>query len=65
LACNSLEQKFFEAERKYEFDKARPTYRDAYIDAIEAAVAGGCYNDNVDILQFYRNKIDELKVGKE
>jgi hypothetical protein len=65
LACNSLEQKVFEAERKYEFGDRAPAYRNPYADAIEAAIAGGCYDGNADILQIYRNKIEEVKARRE
>jgi uncharacterized membrane protein YwzB len=64
LACQSLEQRVFEAERKYEFADRAFSYRDPYIDAIEAAIAGGCYG-NADILQTYRNKIEAMKAGRE
>jgi len=40
-------------------------YRAPYIDAIEAAIAGGCFNDNADILQAYRDKIEDVKAGRE
>ena len=65
LACNSLEQRVFEAERKYEFGDHAPAYRNPYADAIEAAIAGGCYDGNADILQIYRNKIEEVKGRRE
>ena len=65
LACGALQQKMFEAERKYEFADRAQTYRAPYIDAIEAVIAGGCYNDNTDILQAYRNKIEDVKAGRE
>jgi hypothetical protein len=65
LACNSLEQNVLEAERKYEFGDRGPAYRGPYIDAIEAAIAGGCYDDNADLLQAYRNKIGDVKAGRE
>jgi uncharacterized membrane protein YwzB len=65
LACNSLEQKVFEAERKYEFGDRAPTYRGPYVDAIEAAIAGGCYDGNAELLRIYRNKIEEPKARRE
>lgn len=65
LACGPLEQKMFEAERKYEFADRAPDYRGPYIETIEAAIAGGCFDDNADILQAYRNKIEDVKAGRE
>jgi hypothetical protein len=65
LACGRLEQKMFEAERKYQFADRAPAYRRPYIDAIEAAIAGGCFDDNAAILQAYRNKIEDVKTGRE
>jgi len=65
LACSSLQQSVSEAERKYEFGDRAPAYRSPYVDAIEAAIAGGCYDGNADILQTYRNKTEAVKSGRE
>ena len=65
LACGPLEQKLFAAERKYEFADHAPAYRAPYIDAIEAAIAGGCFDGNPDLRQVYRDKITEVKAGRD
>jgi hypothetical protein len=61
LACAPLNQRLFEAERKYEFANRGPAYRNGYIAAIEAVIAGACYSDNEDILEAYRRDIDRVK----
>jgi hypothetical protein len=65
LACRPLEQRVFEAERKYEFGDRSLTYRDPFIQAIEIAIAAGCYDGNSETLQAYRNKIGEVKAGRQ
>lgn len=64
LACGPLEQKKYEAEAKYEFGDHGATYRAAYIAAIEALIAGNCYEGNADILAEYRREIEEAKAAK-
>jgi len=41
-----------------------PTYRDAYVAAIEAVIAGDCYEENVDILAEYRCEIEQANAGR-
>jgi len=65
LACGPLEQKMFEAERKYEFADRGPAYRGPYIDAIEAAIAGACFDGSPDLQQIYRDKIMDVKAGRD
>jgi len=63
VACRALDQKLYESERKYEFDQHGPTYRNAYIAALDAMITAKCGDNQAD-LDSYRRRIENAKADK-
>lgn len=63
LRCNASRSRIAKANAKYEFAKTSPAYRQAYIDAIHAALSGPCSIDETERQEFQQD-IANIQAGR-